>query len=111
MEKKYDPNQLLLSVAICFESEGKTLFEVPNEEIAKYKIEIEIKDSAKKYTIAMDKKGEVLLLEGVDLSGWIKKHEVLEQNKDNLTAVKIFKQNLEIVKFDTFDDFLKIIEV
>lgn len=110
MEEKYDPNYLLIQTVAYFESEGKTHFVVKNEDTIKYKIEIGIKDSAKKYTIAMDQKGNILLLKGAEISGRIMKSDELEKNKDNLTTVKIFKQNLEQVKFDSFNDFLKIIE-
>ena len=105
MEEKYDPNYLLTSVATLFEAEGKNFFVVSNEDIVKYKIEIEIKDSAKKYTIAMAQKGRVLLLEGAEISGRIKNHDDLEKNKDKLGEVKIFINNKEKMKVKSFEDF------
>lgn len=110
MEEKYEPYRLLFRTAQHFEREEGNNY-VNNDVIANYRIEIGIKDSAKNYAIRMDQKGGVSLLEvEAETFKIIKNHEELEKNKDNLTAVKIFKQNLEMVKFDKFDDFIKIIK-
>lgn len=85
---------------------------VTNDELANYRIEIEIKDSAKKYTIDMDKKGRILVLEGAraSLLGWVKNPDELEKNKDNLGAVVVNRKKKEPVEYPDFENFYKTIK-
>jgi hypothetical protein len=104
MEDKYNPQFLLGRVAHYFEvKEGN--FVLTKKEILKYRIEIEIKNSEKNYTIAMDQKGSVLLLEGADISGATKNHDELEKNKDNLGAVVLSRVQKTSIGYSDFEDF------
>lgn len=101
MEEKYSPTHLLSSVASSYE------LGVTKEKIAKYKIEIEIKDSAKNYTIRKDQHGKTLLLEGTEIKESIKNHDELEKNKDKLGEVTIFINNKKKKEFKTFEEFIE----
>jgi len=108
MEEKYNPVFLLTRATQYFEAmEGNS--DITIEIIRKYKIEIEIKDSAEKYTIAMDKKGDILLL-GAELRGLIKKHDDLEKNKDNLGAVIVNRAQKEPEDYPNLESFYQIIK-
>ena len=104
MKDKYNPSFLLLCVATCFKSEGKNFWEVGNDEIAKYEIVIEIKDSAEKFRIRMAK-NKVELIRGVGLSGLTKDHDELEKNKDNLGAVIVNRKQKTSINHSNYEVF------
>lgn len=104
MEKKYDPNFLLLYVAAYFESEGKMRWVVDNDVFAKYEIAIEIKDSVDKFRIGMYGK-RLLLMRG----SVIKNHDELEKNKDNLGAVVVNRVDKTSIEYSDFESFYNTI--
>lgn len=102
MEKKYNPSILLMGVALNFEFEGKEHDLVTNDELAKYEILIEIKDSIDKFRLRMFN-DKLLLLRGKT----VKNHDELEKNKDNLGAVVVNSVQKSPIKYSNYEDFWK----
>lgn len=100
MEDKYNPSRLLPEIATYFESEEKIICEVPNEEIAKYRISVYPKKSMHKFVIMMVNDRIELLRKNA-----IKNYDELEKNKDELGHVAVFKGRKPLRTYRTYEEF------
>jgi len=100
MEDKYNPERLLLRVANSLESEGKMAWSVAYEDLARYEILIEIKDSNDNFRIRMLEDKVVLLRRRT-----VKNHDELEKNKDNLGGVVINRMQKSPINYSNYEDF------
>jgi len=110
MEEKYDPDRLMMNVAMQIKSVGAMVFSADQEDLKKIQIHITLKDpKASPFLIIKDPErsdAAILLLQGTR----VKRSNSLIATKDNLAAVTIYYEGKIYRSFPSYEDFWRFVK-
>ena len=108
MRSKYDPNVLMMEIALLNKMAGKMSASVDGtEDFKDYQIEIELKGQEQKPLIirydSYLKVGPLLISQGDKVFS----EDILEKRKDDLGRVMVYYRGQKYASFDNFSAFIK----